>query len=134
MKDVLLVVGNDGTDAVLKSEDLVLTEGLETAIYLALFGGNEYWANGILSSSEKYNSKTEQVFKTVALNTSGRLKIEQAIKEDLSLLAQQENLSLDVLVMINLDRADIQIKLGNMVYEYTYYASGSVVFIKKQEN
>lgn len=131
MKDVLMVSYADGADAVIEAEDMVLTSGMETAIYLALFGGGDYWANGLLAADGKYSSKTEQVFKSVALNTSGRLAIEQAIKDDLQLLASEEGLELSVMVKIAIDRADIQIQLGNVVYEYTYYASGNVVYVQK---
>lgn len=131
-QDILLVSTRDGTDGVLQSEDLLLTSGLETAVYIAVCGGNDYWANGLLLSEEKYNGRTMSVCSSVALNSSGRLKIEQAIKDDLHLLAANEGLDLRVVVQVSGDRADMTIWLGNMQYLYTYYADGKNIIIQKR--
>lgn len=93
--------GNGG-DIRLVGNDIALVFGTENQIYLALFGGNveqstpalstneqtfDYWGNSLLFASDnQFNSSTERALNTTALNSSGRIKIENAVKSDLTFL------------------------------------------------
>lgn len=80
----MLDTGNGG-DLIRLGEDLATTSGLETAVYLSLFGGADWWANALTDDrQERYQSRTEQTLREVALNSAGRIRIEQAVLEDLA--------------------------------------------------
>lgn len=103
--DILLYESGDGGEFSIQSGDLALTESLFNQVYLALFGGNvasntkreylpteerfDYWANSLIWVNEpikQFNSNTERVLQEVALNSSGRLAILQAVNDDLQYL------------------------------------------------
>lgn len=100
----LLETGNGG-DLNKKGNDLVVVFGFENMPYLGMFGGNkeavtkpriesqqsfDYWGNNLLMPNEpsiQFNSLTEKTLETVALNSAGRLLIEEAIKTDLAFMS-----------------------------------------------
>lgn len=95
--------GNGG-DLQLLGNDLALVYGNENQVYLALFGGNveqntpalitnaqteDYWGNNLFwpnDPSKQFNSNTERTLNTTALNSAGRITIENAVKSDLKFL------------------------------------------------
>ena len=97
MRDLLIYETGDGGDLKVLNNDLALTTSLYNQVYLCLFGGNveastkgnelenekrfDWWANDLLDLN--FNSETERIINTVTLNPSGRLKILQAVKNDL---------------------------------------------------
>lgn len=119
----------------LRGNDLKVTEGFQNMIYLAMFGGNveastpvtrleseqafDFWGNTFLTGdrSIQFNSETEMVLRTTALTSSGRLKIEQAVKSDLAFMKSFAEITV-VVTISAIDRVDIQInvrELGNLV-------------------
>lgn len=108
--------GNGG-DLAMKGNDLAVVYGNENQIYLALFGGNveqdtpalitnaqtfDWWGNTLLfgnNRARQFNSKTERTLNEVSLNSSGRIKIESAVKDDLSYLRE---LGADVTVNVEI--------------------------------
>ena len=117
MADLKLVETFDGGDLVLNGNDLQIIDGFQNMIYLALFGGNvqqstkqynedeerfDYWANSILmldSPNIQYNSETEKTISEVALNSRGRLLIQQAAKKDLEFMQEFANLTVEVTIL-----------------------------------
>lgn len=114
-KDILLYESGDGGEMAILSNDLELGETLYQQVYLSLFGGNlkantridnliseelfDWWGNSLFFSenpSKQFNSKTERTLDNVALNSSGRLVILQAVKDDLSYLSELLNYNVDV--------------------------------------
>lgn len=104
-KDLLLYESGSGGQIAILNNDLVLNEVLYNQFYLALFGGNyeasttgneinaqgrkDYWANSLLFADnpiKQFNSKTERLLDEIALTSSGRLEIENAVNEDLAYL------------------------------------------------
>ena len=97
MRDLLIYETGDGGDLKVLNNDLALTTSLYNQVYLCLFGGNveastkgnelnnekrfDWWGNSLLELN--FNSETERIINTVTLNPSGRLKILQAVKNDL---------------------------------------------------
>jgi hypothetical protein len=96
--------GNGG-DLQLLGNDFALVYGNENQIYLALFGGNieqstnepspipgqnfDYWGNKLFHGNipgRQFNSKTERTLNNTPLNSAGRVKIENAVKDDLKFL------------------------------------------------
>ena len=103
--DFEVVETGNGGDLVRKTKDLSVIEGFESMPYMAMFGGNlrastpqtripteeafDYWANSLLwsnDSSLQFNSETERTLMNVALNSSGRVLIQQAIRKDLEFM------------------------------------------------
>jgi len=95
--------GNGG-DVQLLGNDLAIVYGNENQTYLALFGGNvaqntasvqtgkerfDWWGNTLLfgtNQARQYNSNFERTLNEVALNSSGRVTLENAAKDDLRYL------------------------------------------------
>lgn len=100
----LFETGSSGDFAIV-NDDLLMGESLYQQVYLALFGGNieantkdvyllseerfDFWGNTLIWKNEKssqFNSETERTIQNNALNSTGRLRIIQAINNDLEYL------------------------------------------------
>lgn len=98
-------------------------------IPLALFGGNvdqntpqrrivgnqyfDYWANATLlqnESQQQFNSQTERILNQVALNSSGRERIERAVVSDLEFMREFANFTVSV-SLFSVDKVKISIKI-----------------------
>lgn len=79
--DILLQEQLNGGEAVLLGDDVVTVNGYENLVYLSLFGGDEWVFNYLLNN--KYACRTGRAIRKHALNSSGRVLIEQAVKADL---------------------------------------------------
>lgn len=115
--DLALYNVKGGTDTQLVGKDLAIYYGWENMVYLGLFGGNieastkprvgseqmfDYWANGFLwpnDESIQFNSLTEKTLKTVALNSGGRKKIEEAIKSDLKFMSDFAEVTVNIQII-----------------------------------
>ena len=103
--DISLVETGSGGDFSILNNDLMMGESLYQQIYLALFGGNieastkqsyleteerfDYWGNSLIwkdVKTKQFNSETERTLGNIALNSSGRLSILQAVNNDLDYL------------------------------------------------
>lgn len=95
MTDVLLRQTNDGGDITIQGGLLQLSEGLETAAYLSLFGGNEddpadtdttqqWWGNLLDVEPERaYRSETQFLVQALPAIPFNLRRIEQAAARDL---------------------------------------------------
>jgi phage gp46-like protein len=138
--DFAIIETLNGGDLVLKGNDLVVVDGIQNMPYLAMFGGNveqstknkiteeqsfDWWGNNLLMPSNQsiqFNSITEKVINTTALTSSGRVTIENAIKDDLKFLS---DFGAEVSVTVSItatDRIDVNIKI-------TQPAGGSRIII-----
>lgn len=114
-KDILLFESGDGGEMAIISNDLMLSETLYQQVYLALFGGNveantksdtlineerfDWWGNSLFfkeNTASQFNSNTERILSEVVLNSSGRLKVIQAVTDDLVYLNGLLDYSVDV--------------------------------------
>jgi phage gp46-like protein len=125
MTDVLLHQTNDGGDLVIENGLVLLTDGLESAVYLSLFGGNEddpaqsdathqWWGN--LTETEPartYRSETQYLLKSLPLIPANLRRVEQAAKRDLQwMLDAALATSIDVTASIPaLNRMQIDVAL-----------------------
>ena len=118
--DLAVVETGNGGDLVLRGADLALVYGVENEAYLATFGGNpeqdtpsvvteeqsyDYWANNLMykgNSSLQFNSQTERTLDLRGLNSEQRLKIEEAIKNDMKYL-QEVGAEVKVKVIVKSD-------------------------------
>lgn len=126
--DVNLLVGPNGCDALLSGRDMSIVYGFQNMPLLALFGGNreqstprtfvdgeqrrDYWANSLLMPNDpqqQFNSLTERILMNVALNSSGRLQIEQAVIKDLEFMKAFAIITVDVAI-VGVDKVRINIR------------------------
>ena len=126
-KDINLFEGGPGGEMRILNSDLLMAETIYQTIYLALYGGNveqsttseetdleenfDYWGNQLFYSNNPdkwFNSQTERVLSTVALNGEGRRLIEDAVNADLQFLNNVVNFEVEVSISSN-NRAEIAI-------------------------
>lgn len=121
MTDVLLYESGNGGEMKLNSNDLATVNGYENACYLAMFGGdNTFWGNYLMLANQ-YNSKTEAALNTTALNSGGRITIEEAINEDLSFLNNIDGTTWTVATAIEgPKRLRITITINGEVFNYLW--------------
>ncbi len=98
MTDVLLRQTNDGGDITIEHGLILMSEGLETAVYLSLFGGNEddpagsdtaqqWWGNLLDVEPERhYRSETQHLVRSLPAIPFNLRRIEQAAARDLQWL------------------------------------------------
>jgi len=103
--DLAIIETLNGGDLQLLGNDLAVVNGNENQFYLSMFGGNveqnteatitladskDFWGNNLLFPSQaalQFNSNTERVLNATELTSTGRIKIENAIKQDLKYLS-----------------------------------------------
>lgn len=130
-KDIELYENGSGGEINISNNDIQLIESLYQTIYIALFGGNvkastvgneveteerlDYWANPLFfatKTNKQYNSETQRTLSEVTINSNGRLKIKQAIENDLTFISSIANYEVEVSI-ITTDRIEIIITLEN---------------------
>lgn len=125
MADLLLIETGNGGDLVKKGQDLALVDGYENLPYLAMFSGSDWWGNALLLQNDpslSFLSKTEAALKEVALTSAGRIRIEEAVKADLSFL-KKEIPGTDVIVTVSIvspDRLEIKINIGGEQFFFAW--------------
>lgn len=131
-RDLHIFESGDGGELALLSGDLVLAESLYQSIYISLFGGNieastlgneidseerfDFWGNSLIYNdklSKQFNSSTERTLSEVTINTSGRLKIQSAVEEDLFFLQKIVDLRVNI-VILSTDRIEINLILESI--------------------
>jgi phage gp46-like protein len=154
-KDINLYESGTGGEISISSNDLNLGESLFQQVYLALFGGNleavtrgdeligeerlDWWGNSLFlndNPNKQFNSITEKTLQNVVLNSSGRLKIIQAVKEDLSYLSDLLDFSINVVfeevnnikIIINFTQKGTQ---ENRVLELVYNNAKNEIIIER---
>ena len=119
--DALLIMTGDGGDMVFNGTDLLTVSGYENQPILAMFAdtGDWHW-NDYLSESGNDNefvSETETALRTYALNSSGRLKDEQAMQNDLAYLLNIPGTSIKVTTQVVSDnRLDAKIDINGKIF------------------
>lgn len=103
MTDVLLRQADDGGEITLQGGLLLLSDGIETAVYLSLFGGNEddpgdvdgplqWWGNLLEAEPERaYRSETQYLLKSLPAIPANLRRIEQAAARDLQWMLDTDN-------------------------------------------
>lgn len=130
--DLKLIETGNGGDVVKNAKDLAVIFGFQNVPYLSMFGGNveestpttrnytqqafDWWGNDLLMPNDsliQFNSETERALNTFPLTSSGRLKIENAVKKDLE--GMQTFAKVDVQTSITSDdRIEIAIRLTKL--------------------
>jgi phage gp46-like protein len=83
--DVILFQTDDGGEITVEGGLVRMDGGLQTAAYLSLFGGSDWWANLTETVPERqYNSETEELLKSLPLTSSNLKRVEDAVTRDLA--------------------------------------------------
>ena len=123
--DLVLHETGNGGDLQLKGNDLDVSGSIFNQIYMALLGGNpsasttgeeliteqrqDWWANSLVYQDLpdlQQNATLERVLNEVALDSSGRLQIEEAAKNDLKVLKDVAEISVETRIT-DIDRIEI---------------------------
>lgn len=116
--DTYIVEHGDGGDMYLAGNDVRGVFGIENMPYLCMYGGTDnaadYWGNNLLQpnrADRQFKSETTAVGNSIALNSAGRLKVEQTIAKDLRRISDNiPGLKIEVIVYLNtLNRWDADI-------------------------
>jgi len=134
MSDVLLYHTTDNGEINVVGGIIELTNLLDTAVYLSLFGGNEddtgtnvnkyeWWGNlSEVDTLKRYRSETQNILQSLPLTTSSLRKIEDAVNRDLSWIVS-EGFAQDITIsatMPSLNRASISILVDSDKYTFDY--------------
>lgn len=143
--DLRIIESFDGGDFVLRGNDLQLISGFQNMPYLGMFGGNkqsttgpktqeqtfDFWGNFLFHPNDPkiwFNSITESLLEVLQLNSSGRIKIEEAVKKDLEFMREFAELSVSVqLFAVDKIRINIEIQEPNVknstIFTYIWNAT-----------
>ncbi len=100
--DVLLFQSNNGGEITVESGFVQMSPGIETSVYLSLFGGNEeddagqdttftWWANiDEVDPVKEYRSETQYLLNKIAATSGNLLRIEEAARRDLTWLLEEK--------------------------------------------
>jgi len=129
MDDVVIYEQGSGGDLQLLGNDIASTSGLFNMVYMAWFGGNteasttgneldselrdDWWGNALLFNNEKeiqFNSLLEKALNETALDSSGRITIEEAAKKDLTFMKDIADVSVSVSILSD-DKVSITAQL-----------------------
>ena len=125
--DVAIIETLNGGDISKLGNDVALALGFENMPYIAMFGGNPQqstpsiriggeqnfdWFGNVFESDPvvQTNSSTERTLRNVALNSAGRVSIEQAVNTDLQFMKAFAIVNVSVSIISD-DRVQIDIEI-----------------------
>jgi phage gp46-like protein len=134
MIDIRIIQTGDGGDFVVKGNDLEAVNGIENMPYLAMFGGDaDWWANGLLFAENpevQIKSTVEKTLMNTALNSSGRIAIENAVKKDLEFLQKSYGAVVTVAASITSNnRIELLININGNNIKYLWNPSTNQIII-----
>ena len=117
-KDILLYETGNGGDMLISNNDIALVEILYQQVYLSLFGGNieastkgnelpteirqDWWGNSLQFREKKekqFNSQTERILNTTAMNSAGRIEVIRTVQDDLKFLKNISDIQINVIIL-----------------------------------
>lgn len=141
--DVLLYQINDGGEINVVNGIIEMSGGLETALYLSLFGGNEdcsgrrtcpftWWANRNENDpTYRYVSETQYLLKELPATTGNLGRIEEAVKRDTNWLLDKRVASSVVTTVtipgLNKVRIKIDIEAEGLISNFDFVENWKVL-------
>lgn len=137
--DVMLSNTEDGGEIEFLNGVVTMSDGLSTAAFLSLFGGNEldsglqatdakqWWGNlGETLPERRYRSETQFLLNTLPAIPANLLLIQDAIGRDLAWM-QDTGLASDLSVLVTMPglnrfQAELNIEIGDQRYELVFAA------------
>lgn len=137
--DVQLDQTNDGGEITIANGLTTMSDGLENAVYLSLFGGNQddsgiqgddskqWWGNLLENeTSKQYRSQTQNLLRSLPINTANLQRIEDAAYADLAWMLESLATALEVVAkMPALNKVQIQIAvtIDDKVFSFSFVGS-----------
>lgn len=132
MTDVRIRQTVDGGEIESINGIIAMDGGLESSIYLSLFGGNEqdsggdnlsnsWWGNGLETDPDRqYRSKTQYLLRSIPSVTSNLVRIKNAVEEDIA-WAIDDGLLEDVVVSVGVPGLNqVYIRIDSTVGKFEY--------------
>jgi len=124
-QDLLIYESGNGGELKQRGHDFVMVQGIENEPYMLMFSGQrDWWGNDFLDPTDTdkiWSSETEKTLNSVALNSAGRIKIEEAINKDLAPLRKQTGATITVQVLIaSDDRCEIFIDINGLRQQFIW--------------
>lgn len=132
MTDVLLFQTLNDGDVEYKDGDLTTSAGLETAVYLSLFGGNKedrglsdttktWWPNlAEVDPASQYRSETQYLIDTLVLIPANLVRIQDAVLLDLQWL-KDEGIAFNINALASIPNVDrLQLDIAVDSYNFTF--------------
>ena len=126
--DIKIIEVENGFDAIFNGKDLEVIKGIDNMPLLSIAGGNieestkiylegeerfDWWGNSLLfgaNRSQMFNSDFERLLNNITLSSSTRIDIEEAIKKDLSAMAEFSEITVAVsFITVDVIKIDITI-------------------------
>jgi phage gp46-like protein len=138
--DVRIFQADDGGDIEWIAGQAVMDDGLESSVYLSLFGGNsddsgleadesrEWWANKIEPDPQRhYRSETQFLLDTLPLVPANLIRFRDAVNRDIAWMTST-GLAQSIAVAVTIPALNtvllaIQIVIDDAVYEYVFTAA-----------
>lgn len=133
MSDVVLFQTADGGEITFANGEPLMDEGLATAAYVSLFGGNEedsggdetkakeFWGNKIEPvAAQKLRSETQFLLRSMPITSGNIARVEDAISHDLAWMVETALASFVggsvSIPALNTLKIDVKIVVQNVVY------------------
>ncbi len=85
MSDVFLFQTNDDGDINVSGGIVELSGGLDTAVYLSMFGGRDWWGNlGETEPAKQYTAETGRIINGTPATSGNLLRVKNAVERDLA--------------------------------------------------
>lgn len=136
MTDVLLRLENDGGEIQYVNGQAVMSDGLETAVTLSLFGGNEdddgseatkskqWWGNlSERTESRMYRSETQALLRALPATAANLRRLEDAANRDLAWMLDEVADALSVQASIpklNAVTIEVSIEIDGKRFPFTF--------------
>jgi phage gp46-like protein len=135
MSDAHFYATEDGGEIDFVNGQAVMSDGLEAAAYLSLFGGNEedsgvdpdepqqWWGNFGESEDRKQRSRTVYALNTLIPIPANLRQIEDAARQDLAWMLTDVATSIEVTATMPAPRRlelEVEIEIGETSYTFTF--------------
>lgn len=128
--DVLMVQTADDGDILVEGGVVARAAGLETAVYLSLFGGNEadsgaendprgWWGN--VGSRDPQRSETQYLLQSLPATSGNLLRLTDAVKRDLAWL-KTHGAATEIIAAVSIpsyNHVNIRATIDNVNYNFT---------------
>jgi len=132
MSDVLVIQTDDGGDIICEAGQIEMDDGVQTAVFISLFGANEddtgdddtksleWWANKVATNAnEKLRSRTQSLLRGMALTSASLQLIEDAAAQDLQWMLDTKLADAVVpsasITAVNTVKIDVKIEIQDKV-------------------
>lgn len=127
--DVVLYQSVDDGEIIVEHGIVVMDGGLQTSVYISLFGGNEedsggdqdphsWWGN--IGQTRKYRSETQYLLSALAPSSANLKRVEDAVKRDLAWMVT-DKIATDIRARVTIPKYNsVKITVNVDNDEYTY--------------